>query len=508
MSELSVIVFTLLISLFVLGCFQKKEPTLLITCDFGSVRACSTLEALQADAQILISARPDIVTLDACSPDLVNYKNSVGFFIEGSPFDALFEQGYEPYGLMVDALKQHSITVLANVRMNDHHGRLIQWTPWERAHVAWSLFEDTGARDWKAIGRLRHLDYAIPGVCEYRFSILQEIVDRFNVDGLQLDFGRTAPFVSEPKIEKGKYLTEYIQQVRQMLDNTAQARNRERMLLGVLVPWDAEFCRAEGLDIPEWIQQGLIDYVSPGEWYYADWNLPLAPWKKMTDGTSCRLYPFTPGNVSPYQVFEYGEPSLLGENRVLDPAKIRAIADNFAHQKPDGFAFYNFYTHDFGEFYPDLRTWVNPDLSQGQSRHYFNCRKLVYHATEKETFDEGIAFARTKLTAGQVVEFPFRFGTSLDGQRVWLKMVFKNATAADKFHVKLNGVELAAHEIEEKTVTGKNQSSIQAQFWSGVIPAAILKPGENFLKIEFQSASDDKLQIEAGEFEIRVSAIE
>jgi len=508
MPELPIIFLTLLISLFVLGCFQKKEPTLIITCDFGSVRACRTLEELEHDAQILISARPDIVTLDACSPDLVNYKNSVGFFIEGSPFDALFEQGHEPYGLMVDALKQHPITVLANVRMNDHHGRPNQWTPWEREHVAWSLFEDTGSRDWKAIGRLRHLDYAIAGVREYRLSILQEIMDRFNVDGLQLDFGRTAPFVSEPKLEKAKYLTEYIQQVRQMLEKTARARNRDRMLLGVLVPWDAEFCRTEGLDIPAWIQQGLIDYVSPGEWYYADWNLPLAPWKKMTDGTSCRLYPFTPGNVSPYQVFEYGEPSLLGENRILAPAQIRAIADNFAYQEPDGFAFYNFYTHDFGDFYPELRTWVNPELSPGQSRHYFNCRKLVYHATEKETFDEGIAFVRTKLSAGQVAEFPFRFGTSLNGQRVWLKMVFKNATALDKISVRLNGVELEAHEIEERTVTGKNQSTVRVQFWSGEIPVAILKPAENSLQVELESSPDNGQQIEAGEFEIWVAAIE
>lgn len=507
MSYFQIISLSLLfVSLLILACFQKKEPVLLITSDFNSVRRCSTLDELYGVAQTMISANPDILTLDVCSPDLVNYHSSIGFFIKGSPFDALFEKGIDPYGIMVDTLKQHQITVLANVRMNDHHGRPIQWTPWEREHMEWSLFEDTGARDWKAIGRLRHMDYAIEGVRDYRFSILKEVIDRFNVDGFQLDFGRTAPFVSEPKSENAKYMTEYVKRVRNLLDETSRKQQRERMLLGVLVPWDYDFCVAEGLEIQTWIDQGFIDYVSPGEWYYADWNLPLEPWKKTTADKDCQLYPFTPGNVSPYQDFEHGEPSLLGENRVLDPAKIRAIADNFMSQQPDGFAFYNFYTFDFGEYYPNLREWVNPEISQGLPRHYFNGRKLVYHATEKATFDKGIAFERTPLVTGEPVKFPFRFGTSLDGKKALLKMVFKHAKTSDSLIVRLNGMKLKAAEIEEKEVNWKNEQPIRALFWSAELDASALVSGENWLTAELPNLPEPERKIEAGEFEIWVKA--
>ncbi|MGB6649135.1 MAG: hypothetical protein WBG01_11435, partial [Bacteroidota bacterium] len=206
------------------------------TSDFNSVRRGKTIEDVHAVAQIMISAKPDILALDATACGLVNYRSEIGFLIPWSNFDALFEAGIEPFRMIVDTLRNHGITVLANVRMNDHHGRLVQWTPWEREHKEWSLAEDTGARDWKSIGALRQMDYAIEGLRNYRFSILEEILEKFDIDGLQLDFGRTAPFLSEPKAENARFMTEYVRDIRQLLDETARNRQREKMLLGVIVP--------------------------------------------------------------------------------------------------------------------------------------------------------------------------------------------------------------------------------------------------------------------------------
>ena len=365
------------------------------------MRRCATEEEVYAVARTMISARPDILALDATANGLVNYRSDIGFMVPGGNFDALLEAGFEPFEIMVDTLRRHGITVLANVRMNDHHGALIQWTAWEREHTQWSLGEDTGARDWKSIGALRQMDYAIEGVREYRFSILREILERFDVDGLQLDFGRTAPFLSEPKAEKAR-LTDRLRAGDSPVvegDGTGSVE-RNDMLLGVIVPWDIDFCTQEGLQVKLWIDEGLIDYVSPGEWYYADWNIPLDRWREITRGTPCKLYPFTPGNVSPFQEFEYGEPSQLGDNRILDPPKIRAITDNFMAQNPDGFAFYNFYVFDFGQYYPNLRTWIDPQQTIRMSKQYLNCRKLMYQPNERETFDLGVAFKRELLHAG------------------------------------------------------------------------------------------------------------
>ncbi len=481
-------------------------PTLLITSDFGSVRRCKTAEEVIAVARIMISAKPDIMALDATANGLVNYKSTIGFLIPGGNFDALLEAGLEPFRMMVDTLRTHGITVLANVRMNDHHGRPEQWTPWERAHTEWSLAKDTGARDWKSIGALRHMDYAIEGVRNYRFSILEEILREFDVDGLQLDFGRTAPFLSEPKGENARLMTEYVRRIRHLLDTTARTRQREKMLLGVLVPWDLDFCTQEGLQVQAWIEQELIDYVSPGEWYYADWNIPLDRWRAITQGSHCKLYPFTPGNVSPYQEFEYGEPSLLGDNKILDPPKLRALADNLISQNPDGFALYNFYTFDFGAYYPHLRTWTDPQQTTQMSKHYLYCRRLMYHANERETFDTGVAFERPLLErVGDRVELPFRFSTRTADVRTTLRCVFNHMSENENIIVRVNGSIVSPETLRSKSAQPGSTAGSDVRVWESVILSPPLRTGDNIIEWELTKREGRRPDgIAVGEFEILV----
>ncbi len=495
------------------GCQPDNEPrshALVITSDFNSVRRCHTLEEVHQVARTIISADPDILAMDAASPDMVNFRGGPGAFIPGSAFDALFEHGHDPYGIMVDTLRNHGICVMANIRMNDHHGREVYWTPWEREHKEWSLGTDTGARDWKSIGALRHMDYAQAGVREYRLAILEAILDRYPVDGIQLDFGRTAPFVSEPRQENGIHMTGYVRSVRRLLQDAARTRNRKApLMLGALLPWDLEFCRNQGLDIKTWIDEGLVDYVSPGEWYYADWNIPLDAWRGLTEGSSCQLYPFTPGNVSPYQEFEYGEQSLLGDNRVLNPAKIRALADNFMAQNPDGFAFYNFYVFDFGEYYPQLRTWTTPSQSRGGSRHYFNARRLLYQSNERETFDLGVAFERYPLTArGDTVRIPFRFSSDLFRSRAILRCAIKGRIEAEDLAIRMNASALECDSLWVRAIEPDSGEAFDATIWQGTLAMPPLQPGMNHLEFEPLRSPPKPEGWRVGEFEVVVHPLD
>lgn len=470
---------------------------LLITEDFGGILKCQTEEDLLKVSQILISAAPDYVAMDAASPDMTNYDSQFGLRYMGisSP---LVTSGVDLYGFMVERLKQAGIRVLANIRMNDHHGNLAYWTPWEQEHVDWSLGEDTGARDWKSIGALRHMDYAIEGVRSYRLSILEEIVDKFDIDGIQLDFGRTAPFLSQPKREKSQFMTEYIQNVRTLLDKSSP--DGERKTLGALLPWDIEFCTAEGLEVAKWIHQDLVDYISPGEWYYADWNIPHQSWTELTKSSNCKLYPFTPGNVSSYQDFEKGEPSLLGDNRLLDGPKIRAIADNFTAQEIDGLAFYNFYTFDFGHYYPELHTWVNPEKSKELSRHYLNCRRLIYHATERDSYDLGIAFEHFTLkTLEEEIQLPFRFSTNLSEKQSTLRCAFIGMESDDEIEVRINDT------IINSTRLKKSSKGTETIIWESNVNSPPLKIGENTLQLKLVKMDHQRtVPIKVGEFEIFV----
>lgn len=486
------------------SCGNNTEPkhTLVITDDFGCVRKCKTIDEIMQVANTVISAQPDIFCLDAASPDNICYKGSIGYYIPGSPNDSLIAQGYNPYGIMVDSIKAHGITFLANIRMNDHHGRVRQWAPWSQEHMEWSLGKDNGDLGWRTVGALRQMDYSIKEVREYRLSILKEITELFPIDGFQLDFIRSTPFLSEPKLDKAKFLTAYLQSVRELLDETAKKNNSKRLLLGVNLPWDYDFCVSEGLDIKSWIELGIVDYISPGEFYYSNWNISLDKWKKVIENSLCKIYPFTMGNVSPYQTFEHGEPSLLGDNSNLNGEKIRAIADNYWSQQPDGFAFYNFYPCYFGELYPNLREWTDPGKNTNLKKQYFIGRKTKYVGTEWGNFDEGMAYAFVRdslVNKGDRAEFKFRFSTSLENVKANFRMVFKYKNTNDQIVVKINGTKLANINWEYKNVPYK-ETEINIAILSCELSKDVLIQGENTVSVEL--LSQPSMTIETGEYEI------
>lgn len=61
-------------------------------------------------------------------------------------------------------------------------------------------------------------------------------------------------------------MTRFLERVRKKLDVAGDAKRR-RLLLGVRVPQTLKECHALGYDVPTWIEQGLIDYVSPCDFF-------------------------------------------------------------------------------------------------------------------------------------------------------------------------------------------------------------------------------------------------
>ena len=488
---------------------------LLITSDFGSVSKCKTYEELMHVANTMISARPDIQTIDAVLSDVCYYKSSIGHYTSGRNIDALYEAGYDPYSVMVSKLKKAGITFLAGVRVNDHHGSMDIWTPWEREHKEWSLGIDTGDRSWRAVGDLRQMDFSVEGVRARRLSIIKEVITKYDVDGIQLDFGRTPPYLSEPKREKAKYVTQFVKDVRKILDDAGKSRDRE-LILGVILPWDLDFCEREGLEIKRWIGEGLVSYVSPGEWYYADWNIPLDGWVKLTTGTDCKLYPMTCGNVSPYQLpWEMGTQTLLSDNRILDGPNIRAMAETFYSQGAEGIMFYNFYVsglsqdESFSNYYTFLRDWTNPAKIPSMSRHYFFCRLLKYIPTEHYSFgmphgyapDEIEAFARFPLhMVGNETVYTFRFAGDLTASTAVFRFKLKNMTEEDEVSVMINNTSIAPDLIQFVTTP-----IYLVATWEAPVSMPPFRSGINEVRVRMVKSNSNRAEIiKVGEFEILV----
>jgi hypothetical protein len=129
---------------------------------------------------------------------------------------------------------------------------------------------------------------AVPQVRDYRLSLLKELVQEYDFDGLQLDFSRHVPVLPPGRQwELRDHVTEFVRSVRLMLLETAKARRRP-LLLAAKVPRNLEGCRVDGFDVETWARQSLVDILTLGS---RSMDVDVAAFRRVTAGTHIKLQP-------------------------------------------------------------------------------------------------------------------------------------------------------------------------------------------------------------------------
>jgi hypothetical protein len=152
------------------------------------------------------------------------------------------------------------------------------------------------------------LDRAIPEVYDHQMAIFKEAMEKFDVDGIEFDFKRYYPMISNPHVNYPVH-TRMLREMRAFLDQLARKRGRGPMLLGVRVSYSIEGrmdphlgipgvdfnCKDLGLDVNTWIKEEIVDYVCPS--YFSGRDLPGNPntWEftELARGTKVGIYPST-----------------------------------------------------------------------------------------------------------------------------------------------------------------------------------------------------------------------
>jgi hypothetical protein len=127
-------------------------------------------------------------------------------------------------------------------------------------------------------------------VRDYYMALIQETLDRYDIDGLELDFMREPYVFSADKEKEGApILTGWLREVRQRADKAAAKRGHP-VRLGVRVPSRPETALAMGLDAITWAREGLIDLlvVTP-RWETLEFGLPIPEWRQMLGKTKVTL---------------------------------------------------------------------------------------------------------------------------------------------------------------------------------------------------------------------------
>lgn len=245
----------------------------------------------------------------------------------GAKYARLRETGIDPVQVAAEHCHRHGRKFIASLRMNDRHSRGI-YPQLMGAFVAenpqfW-LREHPGG-----------LDYSFPEVRAWMLRIIEEIVERYDVDGIELDYLRYFyVFPSHESRRKQPILTAFMREVRRILDRHGARRGR-RLWLGAWVAQTLVECHDLGLDVPIWIEEKLLDYVCPTDYDCPDYNAPYETFAELTRRTDCRLFPAAQPMPARFRYFR----------TLMSAASYRGLARNFYATGADGVSVYNYTYH-------------------------------------------------------------------------------------------------------------------------------------------------------------------
>ena len=243
---------------------------------------------------------------------------------------SLIESSGGPMGEITRQFHEADIDILPSLRMNSHydipydspaHGRF------RRDHPEWLIGQPQEyiPRPTLEYAIARGVDYKFPGVREHMAKIVFELCERFDVDGIELDYFRHPAFFRIEEACSNRYLmTDFVRRIRRRLDEVGETRGRHLDLL-VRVPPTLYDARRIGLDVETWISEGLVDIVAAGGGFLP-FEQPIREFVEVAEGTDCLIF-------GSFEALRWA----------LDEEVLYALAARFLEAGVDGFYLFNYF---------------------------------------------------------------------------------------------------------------------------------------------------------------------
>ena len=202
---------------------------------------------------------------------------------------ALDQAGIDVYARWITRARAHGISPWLSMRMNDVHH-----VGDERAYIHSEFWREHPEfrrvpyhfREWTD----RAFDYGQASVREYHFRLIEELAERYDFDGLELDWMRFGfHFRPGHEGEGANLLTAFTGRVRRLLTGWEKKRGH-RIRLGARVPSRPQTALGLGMDAVTWARKGLIDWlVITPFWATTETDMPVEIWRALLQGTGVEL---------------------------------------------------------------------------------------------------------------------------------------------------------------------------------------------------------------------------
>jgi hypothetical protein len=278
------------------------------------------------------------------------------------------------------------------------------------------------------------LDFKHEEVRQERFALVEETLNRYPVDGFELQMNYVPYYFRPEEVDAGRPLmTEWIRRVYQAVKRSGDDRE-----LAIRIPSSLDGCYSVGLDIREWIRQGIVDVLIGQNFSgpeLVDQMADFRPLVEAAGGSSCRVHAAIHSHV---------DSDRLGEATI---EMVRAAACNYWAQGVDGLYLAHWFSNwpYQGSFYEKLRELPDPEVMAPKDKFYY-----VPTATQrypKPVLGPGLRMQLpVKLTVNQPANVEFTVTDDLERwdkvgrvHQVLLRLRVRNSTELDQLSFRLNG---------------------------------------------------------------------
>lgn len=359
--------------------------------------------------------------------------------------DALIADGNDPLKIICDRAREKGILIYPSI--------FVQQGGRERFIESWidekqgDEFSKTGGAGFKArmkdlhIGSVGDMDPDDPATNCYDFkhaeirnersALIQETLNNYEIDGLELHLSYTPYYFHPNNIESGrKIMTSWISDIYERVKTS----NKDRELI-VRIPTNINSCISIGLDPVEWIRSGIVDAIVAEPLNTIDPMADFRPLVQASKGSECRIIAGLPAGV------------VSDRQGTASIEVIRAAACNYWAQGIDGIYLTGWYGSwpYTPRFYAKLREVAHPDIMAPKDKYY------VLPTTG----------GRVKPMANETLQLPLNLDVDVpasvtleisDDLPLWnskgrvhevlLRIRLSHNTEIDKVEFKLNGTKL------------------------------------------------------------------
>ena len=363
--------------------------------------------------------------------------------------------GVDSLSLVTKRGHEAGVEVVWTHRINDIHDSFTDCllTHWKREHPQYMMGTPDDLKRYD-ISHPRYmwstLDFEIPEVLEYLYRITEDVCQRYDVDGIEIDYFRH-PLFFRPNLDykpatpaQVEIMTGFQRRIREMAYREGNRRGRP-ILVATHVPMSKQTCLHVGIDLERWLRDDLLDVLVAGSGYQ-----PLSmPTKKIAELGHAHGVPVYM-NISNSGMEQWG-------GRI---EAWRAAASNVWQAGADGIHLFNWFPGDPND--PVFTTLGDPQTLAGLDKvfgidnikEYFGCLEqgVVQSQTLPVEFGRSGKPREVNLPLGDDIAAAAKAGNL---KKATLRVQYVSRTSDDKVELYLNGniVEPESEDTKEGWVT-------------------------------------------------------